>query len=237
MTIREVHYIAATDGENTNYYRVRVGAQTKLGVAQYRSGWYSARAVDSLFGAVSSDGGVAATAAKAAMEEDISDKIRSTTQKWLEEASKPDADPKKLEGLMEARRRVLAYPKAGKPPFPDTSEMEFNPAAGISVLHSDEKLVFILSSNPDEVIGKIKNFSENEQTVLTIKRLSDVVLQKSRNDALVQTAIEGLNKKTDALVQVQLQAVIDVAAKEDTLRDKAIDEIDSLLSLIDGVQR
>ncbi len=39
MTVREVHYFAVPNGENSNYYRLRAEANTKLGVGEYRSGW------------------------------------------------------------------------------------------------------------------------------------------------------------------------------------------------------
>ncbi len=57
MDVREVRYWAVSNGKETNYYRLRVTGATRLGVAGYKSGWFPARAVDRLFGDVSSDDG------------------------------------------------------------------------------------------------------------------------------------------------------------------------------------
>jgi hypothetical protein len=237
MKISEVHYFWVSNGDTANYYRLRVDGQTSLGVAQFRSGWYPARAVDSLFGSVSSDGAIAALEARNQIEMDISGKILSTNKAWLDAAADVNSTPDKLARLLEARRRVLAYPNSAKPPMEGAFEMEFNPAKGVALFHADEKLVFILSSNPDEVVGKIKNFAESEQTVLSINQLSKVVVQRSRNAAGAQTAVEDVNKKSDVLVLAQLKKSLVTAKNLETPRADAIREIDLLLNLVTAVQR
>src|SRR5262245_39773898 len=68
MEAEEVHYYAITNGENTNYYRLRVSADTLLGVSEYRSGYFPARAVDTVFGEVTSDGATRALATRNELE-------------------------------------------------------------------------------------------------------------------------------------------------------------------------
>ena len=155
MEIREVHYYAVPNGENTNYFRLKVTAKTSLGVASYREGWFPADAVDSLFGDVSEPGSVKALEAKVELKSAIRKGIVDTTKAWLKEASNPNADPEKLKNLFEARRRVLAYPKNIGEPFAGGLEIEYNPMKSLVAAHWDEKKVYVLASNPDEVVGKM----------------------------------------------------------------------------------
>ena len=124
MDIRERHYFAVPSGENTNYYRLRVEAKTKLGVSGYRSGWFPADAVDYAFGDVSDKGGIEALKVRNQLKEQINKKILSTNNAWLDEAAKPDAIMVKLDGLMRARRRILAYPSGDTPPYKGAFEIE-----------------------------------------------------------------------------------------------------------------
>lgn len=227
MKVREVHYFAVPNGENTNYYRLKGKATSKLGVAEYRAGWFPVRSIDYLFGDVRSNGGAAALDVQSQLEAQINDKILSTNHAWLEEAAKPEADPNKLEGLLRARRRVLAYPSSDTPPYTGAFEIEYNPAKPIHTRYADEKLLFILSSNPDEIIGKITNFSENEKTVLSINQLSQVIAQRVRNDVAAQEATEGVNKGIDSLVLNQIKAARQIAENPETNRDEAIKAIDT----------
>jgi len=231
MNIREVHYYAITNGENTNYYRLRVAADTKLGVAGFRSGWFPARAVDRLFGDASLEGGVAELQVRSKIESLIDDKIISTYKSWLDEASNPDATPDKLEKLLNARRRVLAYPSREDPPYPKAFEIEYNPASGVANFHADEKMVFVLASNPDEVIAKIASFVEDDKTVLTINRLADVVGQRQVNEIAIKEATLEVDRKSDALVRDQVKkALAEARTPEDAKK-----QIDSLLLMLETI--
>ena len=240
MDVREVHYYAVPNGQNTNYYRLKVRAQTKLGDAEYRSGWFPGHAVDSLFGDVTQAGRTKALEARSKLEDDILLEIIATNKAWLEEASKHNADPENLKGLLEARRRVLAYPRGVGPPYPGTLEIQYNPAKGIAALHSDEKLVFVLSSNPNEVVGKIANFAQNEKTVMSINQLGKVIAQRVRNETAELEAVEQVNKNVDLLLREQISLALeglDVLNEKETVEKKqgAIGQIDTLLNLIEAV--
>jgi hypothetical protein len=235
MNVREVHYYAVPNGENTNYYRLRVEADTKLGVAGYRSGYFPARNVDSLFGDVSSEGGAASLAVRLQIEQQINEKILSTNQAWLEEAAKPNADANLLEGLLRARRRILAYPISDGQPYKGAFEIEYNPAKGVHTRYADEKLLFILGSDPDQVVSQIANFAESDKTVLSINQLSNVLAQRVRNDIAGQQAVEQVNRGVDGLVSKQIEKARKVADNPATLPGEAIREIDTLIILLNGV--
>jgi hypothetical protein len=230
MNLREVHYYAVTNGENTNYYRLRIAASTNLGVAGYRSGWFPARAIDRLFGDVSLEGGAAELQVRSQIESLINDKIISTYRNWLEAAGNPDADPAKLERLLKARQQILAYPSREIVPYPPAIEIEYNPARGVATFHADEKVVFVLASNPDEVIGKIASFVEDDKTVLTINHLTDVVQQRLVNEITTKEAALEVDKKIDAQVQAQINQALGAKTAEE-----AINDIDTLLPMLETI--
>ena len=237
MKIEEQRYYAIRRGDNTNYYRLKVCAETFLGDSEYRSGWFSSHAVDSLFGDVTSQGGAKAMEARRAIEKQIREKIIETDRAWLNKAADPMADDKELEKLLEARRRILAYPIWEASPIIGAVEIEYNPAKGVAMAHADEKLVFVLSSDPDEVIGTIANFAESDKTVFSINQFAKITAQRLRNQIAADEAAEAVNKKVDNLIHAQMQKalqVIDPFSADKT--EQAISEIDTLLLLLESVR-
>jgi hypothetical protein len=235
MELREVHYYAVPDGKNTNYFRLKVYGDTVLGNAQYRSGWFPAKAVDSLFGDVTADDNASAYETRRALETQIREKVLATYKAWLDEASKPDPDKAKLAGLMEARRLVLAYPAGDGAPFPGTVEIQYNPAEGIAILRADEKLVFVLGSNPDEVLGKIANFAESEKTVSSVNQLGRIISERVKADVAAEEAAERVNQQANALIASQISSTLKVLESGAT-KAEAGKEIDTLLSVINAVR-
>lgn len=238
MKVRETHYFAVSNGTNTNYYRLLVKATTRVGEAEYRSGWFPARSVDGLFGEVTAESGADALDVRTKLERQINNAILTTHKAWLEEAAKAKPDTFQLGGLMQARRRILAYPQHTGDPFPNAFEIEYNPAQGVAIRYADEKLIFVLSSNPDEVIGKIASFTENEKTILTIKQFANAVAQRNMNEVAALEAREETNTtQQDAMVLAQLRRAQDVANSSDPEKDDILREIDILLKLIDNLNQ
>lgn len=237
MVIKEQHYYAVRRGDDANYYRLKLRAKTFLGDAEYRSGWFPSHAVDSLFGDVTSGGGAKALETRRAIEKQIREKIVETDRAWLNKAADPEASDKELEKLLEARRRVLAYPIWEASPVKGTFEIEYNPARGVAMAHADEKLVFVLSSDPDEVIGKIANFAETDKTVLSINQFAKITAQRVRNQIAADEAAEEVNKRIDNLIHAQMQKaleVLDPFSFDKT--EQAISEIDTLLRLLESIR-
>jgi predicted component of type VI protein secretion system len=208
MEVKETRYFMVTNGENTNYYRLHVFADTRLGVSEYRSGWFPADAVDSVFGDVSETGSTAALSDRREIEALVRAAIKETYQNWLEAAKKPNASIDKLQKLMDARRRVLAFPVIEGEPFPNSVEIEYNPSKGISLRHADEKLVFILSSNPNEVVGKIANFAQSRETTLSIQHLGNIIAQRNRNQLIEQEAKNTLDIKVGKVIVEQIDDTV-----------------------------
>jgi hypothetical protein len=236
-TVKELHYYAVPNGTNTNYYRLRVEADTKLGVTEYRSGWFPARSVDSLYGNVSDDGGIESMKVKSQIEREIDSKVLFTTKAWLEEAAKHDANQEKLKELLVARRRILAYPIGDTPPFDGAFEIEYNPVKGINIRFADEKLVFLLGSNPDGVVGEIANFAEENQTIMSVQNLSIVMEQRVKNDIAAQQAVETVNREFDSFVHRQIMTAQAVAADQNNpaAGADAVRQIDALITLLNSI--
>ena len=239
MDIRETHYYAVPGEQNTNYFRLNVKAKTILGDAEYRSGYFPSTAVDNLFGDVSAEGGAEALEAKRILEAQIRDSLIQVNAKYQEKARDPDTSEQELDKLLQARRRILAYPRWQPEVLRDTIEIDYNPSKGIAIRRSDEKLVFILSSNPDEVVGKITNFAESDKTVYSINQFAQVIAQRSRNDIAAQEATEAVNVKIDNLIYEQIQKALSILGESPTAESKelAIKEIDVLIQLLDNVRR
>jgi hypothetical protein len=240
MTVDETHYFAPVNEDNVNYYRLRISAETHLGVSQYRSGWFPTTSVDRLFGKVDDEGGVKSLEARSAMESLLTAKIQSTYSQWLDAAANPATLSSQLDGLMAAQRRILAYPAFGATePYPGALEVDYNPMKGIAIRRADEKLVFVLSSNPDEVVGKIANFSESDQTTRTINRLGDLMALRVRGDLAGREAAQGVRAAADTMVFLRIKATVD-AAKAATsdgsagALDAVGQELQRLLAVLDG---
>lgn len=234
MKVHETHYVAVSNGKDTNYYRLRVVGHTSLGVAGYRSGWFPARAVDRLFGEVASDAAPAELQARTELETQVIQKIKETHQAWLEAAKDPNADPELLRRLNEARRRVLAYPSFRAEPFPDTIEIEYNPGRELATFHIDDKLIFVLASNPDDVVRQIANFVEEDKTVATINRMAGTITQVTTNEVAGREAAQEVDRASDARLKDVLKQTRE-GAVDGTAKMTALRQVDVLLTVIEAV--
>jgi hypothetical protein len=236
MRIQETHYYAISNGSNTNYYRLQVLAVTVLGESDYRSGWFPESAVDALFGDVTAEGGTEAARTRAELESVLNEKLKAAWTAWLEEAVKPNAEPAKLASLLAALRRVRAAP--GRTiELPDGAiEMEWDPAKGLILNHRDQKLVFILASDPNAVVGKIASFAENERTALAVEDLSLIISERVLNEVASKEAVEAVRQRTDQIIRAQLLVAKGVADSVPVSPIQAIKEIDTLLELLASVE-
>jgi len=232
--LEETHFLAVPSDENINYFRIRVIGKTDLGDAGFRSGWFPATAIDSLWGDASSTGASAARKVEEDIKTKINEKILATKQGYLEAAADPKADPAVIQGWLAAERRVRAT--AGEEvALPDGAlEIEYDPAANLVLRHAGEKLIFVLSSDPDTVIGTISNFSENTQTGATVLRLADVLRQRSVDEvATTEARNDARSKSVDAVVE-RIDSV--AAATDSAARDDLVREVESLRIMLENLR-
>lgn len=244
MRIEEVHYFAVPNANNTNYYRLRVRAHTRLSVASFREGWFPATAVDALFGDVSEDSSGESLGAKLTLRGLYREAVVAVTKQWLNAAKNGEEEDAVLQGLHNARRRVLAYPSPNGEPYQNSVEVEYNPAKGVALQRAGEKLVFVLSANPDEVVGKIANFVQSEKTSLAIKQLGDLVSNKVSQASMSELALADASDLFGEMLRKQAEAGLaalsaDTEDGEDGARlvaGKILAESAALLSLIDLIE-
>lgn len=234
MTVSEVSYIAVPSGDNTNYYRITVEADTYLGVAKYDSSWFPALAVDRLYGSVATED----TAQTLKTEQDIvaliDEAILDTTRGYLAAAKDPNSSDETVLAWLTAQRRVRATAGDGIG-LPDGAvEIEYNPGGNLTLRHSGEKRVFVLSSDPTEVMNAINAFASSQQTSATVLRIADVVRQRRANDIERAEADVAVQRDTNTVIVTQIDGALQAIAAEDVSRDEVRHEVEALLMLIES---
>lgn len=235
MEVRETHYLAVPSGENVNYYRLRVNAQTYFSDAGYHSGWYSADAVDSLFGDVSEAGATEALKTRNEIKSAIDQKFLEVTGAYLKAAGDPSTKPEALQRLLEARRAVRATASAMTPLPPTAVEMEYNPEDGLWLRRAGQKLVFVLSGNPDDVIAVITNFAEQQKTGVEVLKLADIIGARAANEVAASEAKLAATESIDELLAAEI-AAMDSQLVPTVKKDQVLSGIESLRIMIDSVE-
>ena len=139
--------------------------------------------------------------------------------------------------MQEARRRILAYPISSGKPFEGALEIEYNPAKSVNIRFSDDKLIFVLASDPDTVIANIASFGESQESALAIDRLAKVIAERTRADIVAAEVVNEVRQKNDKLVLGQIDIALKVAQEDNTRISDMIDEINTLLILLEGVNQ
>jgi hypothetical protein len=233
--VDQTYFLAVPSETNINYFRVRVHALAHLGVTEFRSGWFPAEAVDSLYGDISNKSPTDAFLVKKQLREKYDAAILKATGGYLDAASDLKTPSAVLQAWLLAERRVRSVAGVETPLPVGAVEIEYNPGGGIATFHSGEKLVLVLASNPDTVIDAISGVSRDVQTGATVKSLADLVRQQSANDVASTEARNESSSKSDALIAARLGSVSDLL-KADPKRGDLIREIESLRILAENLR-
>jgi len=248
MYINETHYYAVERPDNVNVFRLRVEGYSLLSDAKYQAGWYPRNAVDSLYGTVRSNS-KDVSKAREKHEALVSETVYKAAEYYSSIALKPDATETDIEKALQVRRRALYYPSLDTNISENARIIDFNPSIGVAVRHSDEKMVFILSSDPDSVVGNIKNFAESEKTSLSVDNLAVITSQRVYNDVIEAEAKLEVDKSINGLISSQLDetknVLESVIEKNPTLGtvlvntdgDMLIDQLNILIGFLEGVQQ
>lgn len=208
MVVEETYYYAVEDETNTNVYRLKIEAKTVLGDAKYREGFFPTQAVDRAFGAVGDNSGNEDLKFQETLKAQIRDATLHTTREYLNIAKNKDSSDEDILKALNARRMILAYPALNVGLSGNARIIEFNPAKSTVIRNSDSKMVFVLSSNPDTVIGNIKNFAESDQTALAVSRLAQVTSQRTRNEVTEEEAtLQVIGESTRQQIQQSIQNI------------------------------
>ncbi len=182
MVVKETHYFSvdAIDDSNTNYFRLNVRSNTILSKAEYNSGYYPKEAVDQLFGKVVVENDLEYMQLQRDLKTLSNENILKAEKAWYN-GIENKAGHDELQNLLEDRTKVLAYPKMelALRVNPEAMIMEYNPALERVIRHIDQKQVFFLSANPDEIMQDISSFSQSAETALQLKQMADMVTRSN----------------------------------------------------------
>lgn len=229
-----VNYYSVSNGDNVNYYRIRIDNKSKLSKVKYKSGWYPTRAVDRLFGSVTSNEAIKYLEIQEIIRKQYDKRIIEVNELWLKAAGNPATSTDSLKKIMKARKRILAYPYSTDP-FEDAFEVEYNPEKGLAIHHSDEKFVIAISANPNEVMDNISAFAESDQTSLQIKNISNVIRRQNENEIKIIEAKYQANKSNDSTVLAfQIDKILRLTDQTDISTSRLLNEIGALKILINN---
>ncbi len=212
MHLQETQYfsIPNRDYSEVNYFRLKVVAHTFLSKAEYHSGWYPKESVDQLFGEVTSESNTDYVSSQRKLNAYTAQKILDIEKQWLDAAADPLKGNSALDSIIEARKRVLAYPRLESlnAPYPNTISIEYNPGLERVVRHIDQKQIFVLSSDPDEIIDEIKNYSESQETTLQLQKIAEVARAVQNSDNGARLAASRLDSIYVQMLIAQLDSAI-----------------------------
>ena len=233
LKVHEVYFYKTSNGRDANYFRLTVKAKTQLGNAEYRSGWFPKRSVDSLFGEATDAGGNKANEFRESIVNLINTNVYQTTKRWLD-AVATNAPANELERLNQARINVLTYPQLA--PTRGMVIMDYNSMAGIVREHADEKFVMLLSSNPDEIVGKIAAFTEQEKTAATVQKLASTFTRQRADEILGRIAVERERQKWDLVMFNQLHNASTSLDPTNSTKDEVIELMERLTKSIEATK-
>ena len=209
LTIQERYYLNVTDDWNTNHYRITVTAQTQLSKAEFRQGWYPEDAVDALFGNVSEEAGIEHLRTERTLRENINKTLIELEKKYhstlLNEELSQNEKKEKIDDIRKARSDLFRVPIPDTPENAETRTIEYDPAENLITRRSGQKLIFILSADPDKIIEDIAEFAESEKTQAEILDFAKLVVDVTTADVQVSKAQVELAKANDAQIATEIQ--------------------------------
>jgi hypothetical protein len=234
MRINETHYYAVEDQNNTNVFRLKITGKSRLGDAKYQSGYYPSYAVDRVFGDIRGNGGTADLEAQEALATEIRNATLKTTKNYLQLASESNSTDEAIQKALNARRNILAYPSLNTGLPANSRIIDYRPSQGIVLRNAGSKMVYVFSSNPDDVIGNIKNFAESDLTALAVSRLAQVTSQQTRNNVVELEAT--LSVMEEGITNQITQFIENLLGDGDADKTIMVEQLTILNAYLKGVQ-
>lgn len=235
MSVKQQYFLTAELDGNAVHYRVNIRANTVLSDAKFRQGWFPAEAVDSVFSeATGSDAG-STYDTRDKLKRQINTTLLELRKRYGEELLKAAPDGEKLTGLLLAENRLRYYAAREIGDDYDFSEtMEFDPISGLITNRSGDKLVLILSANPDQIIQSIANFSEEEKTKAVIKGLVDFIGANARKDLDKKEALAEVERQRNIRAGLLIDAMLPRIDPANPDRQAVLANLEALRSEISG---
>jgi len=210
LDIKERYYLNVTDDRNTNHYRITVSAHTQLSKAEFRQGWYPEDAVDALFGNVSEEAGIEQLRTERTLRENINKTLIALDEKYQQALLKEDSSKrdKELKAIRKARSELFLVPLPEHGRDSDSRTIEYHPAKNLITRRSGQKLLFILSADPDKIIEDIAEFSESEKTQAEILDFAKLVVDATTSNVQVRKARAQFAQANDAQIASEIQQTL-----------------------------
>lgn len=235
MNVDELYYLKVTNGQDSGYIRIKVDAAARLSDAKYRSGWFPAEAVDTVLGNVSEDSTGKTRATRDEMREKLIEALKAAQENFLKTALDPGATKEQIEQALRRWKRVRLAPGFAKLNFEDAIIVEYNPLQGLETFRSDEKLVFVLSANPDTIIRSISQIANDNETKAAIQRFANVIVEGAKADVDVKKANAGVAAKADVFLAGQVDALAQTIDRKPD-RDTVVLQTEGLIALLRSLE-
>lgn len=203
-------YVAYDDDGAAAYYRITLHGTGSVGDLEYRSGWYDARAVDSLFSDIE---------ARRRMEQEAVKEnaaaIKETLKLYLDALKDRESTREKIDRAKAAYERALET-VSGLAPAGTTRED--------ALFYADKKLVMTLSADPGPVLQAIKGRIQGTTLIESLRaklktqtesnarrgklRVAPVMQQAEHLSQTLAAAEQSLDGSTNAKLRAALSKVL-----------------------------
>lgn len=105
----------------------------------------------------------------------------------------------------------------------------------METFRSDEKLVFVLSANPDTIIRSISQIANDNETKAAIQRFANVIVEGAKADVDVKKANAGVAAKADVFLAGQVDALAQTIDRKPD-RDTVVLQTEGLIALLRSLE-
>lgn len=234
MKVEEIYYLAVPSGENTNYFRIRIKSKTQFSDAKYEAHWVSADAVDALYSDQHDSDRASAINTEKRIREVINKKLESASITYLGVASNPESTDAEIQKWMKVYQRLRAMPSQDFALPPGTVVMEYNPIRNLVTTRAGQKMILMLSANPNDILKNISKFANSQETSASVLRLADIVNQQRQVEQSEDLADLSANQSLFNLLSEQLKQTEKNTAEADKTQLEI--DIQSLINLAEALR-
>ncbi len=236
LHLEEKYFLRVGDGDRCNYYRINCRVQTMLCEAEFRQGWFPGETVDALFGDASEAGSAEALTTQEELRRQIDQKLIAAEKAYLDEAGSSQPNPQVL-GARRAAILNIRLAARDVPRDPNTVIMEYDPMAALVTPRAGQKLVVLLSGDPDQIMTKLADIAEDTRTEQLFNKYANVVEARewtARHDRLAATRTR---LKTAAGLSTYLEETVGLLEKGGALsREEALARMDAIIGGLEIVE-
>lgn len=231
----EVYYLRVSGPEHNAYMKVVVKTNSVGNKVELRQGWYPSEAVDALFGDLSSQNSVKSNESRDKIRAQYSEALASTIEAYLEKAKDPNTTLKDLESYLKAISRVKLMVRNNIENIPGVDSIEYDVSSDVLHRRSGQKLVFVFSADPNDVIAGIESFANHSATKAEISKLVKYVSDREKSDVAIKLELSKIAKnKRDKLIFSQIE-IANTSLNARLTKEEALVRVNRLLQLLNAL--